>query len=197
MADQQRGRITTWNDERGFGFIAPDRGGPEVFFHISSLASRSRRPTTKTVVFYQTTKDEKGRLRASHVYLNNESLGPLVSASVLVFGFFAMLSAVIWLGWLPFWILAIYAGMSSVTFMEYGSDKARAGTGARRTPEATLHLYELLGGWPGAIIAQHYFHHKRSKASYQIAFWFTVALNLIGLAVLGVAYALVIVPRLA
>ncbi|MFV9503384.1 MAG: DUF1294 domain-containing protein [Oscillochloridaceae bacterium umkhey_bin13] len=183
MAEQQRGKIKTWNDERGFGFIVPDRGGPEVFFHISSLASRRRRPAAQTVVFYQLTKDERGRPRASQVYLESESLTPLVGALILVFGFFFVLGVLIWLGWLPFWALAIYGLMSLIAFLAYGSDKARAGNGARRTPENTLHMYELLGGWPGALLAQTYFHHKRSKTSYQIAFWLIIVLNLLGLAV--------------
>jgi uncharacterized membrane protein YsdA (DUF1294 family) len=43
-------------------------------------------------------------------------------------------------------------------------------------PEATLHLAELLGGWPGAFLAQRRLRHKCSKASYQIVFWGIVVL---------------------
>lgn len=31
------GRITKFDNDRAFGFIAPDRGGPDVFFHVSGL----------------------------------------------------------------------------------------------------------------------------------------------------------------
>jgi len=29
----------------------------------------------------------------------------------------------------------------------------------------------LLGGWPGAFLAQRRFRHKCSKVSYQVVFW--------------------------
>ncbi|MBF4509052.1 MAG: cold shock domain-containing protein, partial [Aeromicrobium sp.] len=31
------GRLSAWNDERGFGFIEPDDGGPRVFAHINEF----------------------------------------------------------------------------------------------------------------------------------------------------------------
>lgn len=37
-----------------------------------------------------------------------------------------------------------------------------------------LHLLELLGGWPGAFLAQRRLHHKCSKGSYQFVFWLIV-----------------------
>src|SRR3546814_20396935 len=53
----------------------------------------------------------------------------------------------------------------------YWLDKEAAQGGARRIPESTLHLVDLLGGWPGALIAQQQFRHKTVKASFQFAFW--------------------------
>jgi len=43
-----------------------------------------------------------------------------------------------------------------------------------RVPEARLHLLELLGGWPGAFLAQRWLRHKCSKGSYQFVFWLIV-----------------------
>ena len=48
---------------------------------------------------------------------------------------------------------------------------------ARRTPENTLHLVAVFGGWPGALVAQDLFRHKSSKASFQVVFWLTVVVN--------------------
>lgn len=38
------GRLNKWNDDRGFGFIAPDAGGPEVFVHVSTFPKDGIRP---------------------------------------------------------------------------------------------------------------------------------------------------------
>ncbi|KAF2118181.1 hypothetical protein BDV96DRAFT_643443 [Lophiotrema nucula] len=65
-----------------------------------------------------------------------------------------------------------YTGvMSAVTFLLYGYDKMQARNLEWRVKEATLHIMEILGGWPGALIGQHYFQHKTRKTSFQIAFW--------------------------
>ena len=53
-------------------------------------------------------------------------------------------------------------------------DKKRAQTDQWRIPESTLHVLELLGGWPGSFVAQRRFRHKTSKPSYQFAFWIIV-----------------------
>jgi uncharacterized membrane protein YsdA (DUF1294 family) len=79
----------------------------------------------------------------------------------------------------------LYLAASIVTMAVYRSDKARAESGDWRTPEKVLHLLELAGGWPGALVAQWQFRHKNRKTSYQIAFWFVVAVNLALLALLG------------
>jgi len=59
--------------------------------------------------------------------------------------------------------------------MQYWLDKRSAQDGSRRIAEKTLHLVELLGGWPGALIAQQLLRHKTRKVSYQIVFWMIVA----------------------
>ncbi len=38
------GQLTEWNDDRGYGFISPENGGPRVFVHIKTLQSAGRRP---------------------------------------------------------------------------------------------------------------------------------------------------------
>lgn len=76
--------------------------------------------------------------------------------------------------WLPG---AIYLAMSSVAFYLYWRDKRQAKTDGWRTPEKLLHGVELLGGWPGALIAQQALRHKTRKLSFQLVFWLIVALH--------------------
>ena len=67
--------------------------------------------------------------------------------------------------------------MSVVTFFMYGWDKRQAKLDRWRTPEKSLHMLALLGGWPGAILAQRWFRHKTQKVSFQIVSWLIAALH--------------------
>lgn len=76
------------------------------------------------------------------------------------------------------WILAgLPLSISVFCYAAIRSDKARAKAGQWRTPEAALHLGELLGGWPGSFIAQWQHRHKTAKASYQAVFWLVVLVH--------------------
>ncbi len=74
-------------------------------------------------------------------------------------------------------VAVLYVVASTGALIAYAVDKSAARRGARRVPEATLHALALIGGWPGALIAQRLYHHKSRKASFQIGFWTTVAVN--------------------
>jgi uncharacterized membrane protein YsdA (DUF1294 family) len=76
---------------------------------------------------------------------------------------------------------ALYAIASAACFIAYALDKSAARQGRRRTPERTLLLLGLAGGWPGGLAAQQLLRHKSSKTSFLIKFWLTVALNLAAL----------------
>ena len=67
--------------------------------------------------------------------------------------------------------------MSVVSFATYGWDKRRAARTGRRIPEKTLLTIDLLGGWPGGLVAQRVFRHKKRKSAYMIRFWGVVALH--------------------
>ena len=78
----------------------------------------------------------------------------------------------------PYWVvLAPAAGLSLLTWWAYRRDKRAAQANEPRTPETTLHLLELLGGWPGAFLAQRRLRHKNVKKLYQLCFWLIVALH--------------------
>ena len=61
--------------------------------------------------------------------------------------------------------------------MAYAMDKAAAESRRWRIAEDTLHIWGLIGGWPGALFAQQRLRHKTSKTSFQVMFWITVVLN--------------------
>ena len=66
--------------------------------------------------------------------------------------------------------------VSAITYAMYSHDKRQAVSAGWRVPESSLHMAELLGGWPGALLAQSRLRHKCSKTSYQFVFWSIVIL---------------------
>ncbi len=77
----------------------------------------------------------------------------------------------------PLIVGAVYVGASIITFIAYAIDKTAARRNAWRTPESTLHILALAGGWPGALIAQQVLRHKTSKIAFRVVFWLTVIVN--------------------
>ena len=107
---------------------------------------------------------------------------PTAPALLLMFGWAVLLGWESRAGRLPTMALPIALLLNLATFFMYWVDKHAAQTGQWRTPESTLHLLALLGGWPGAWWAQALLHHKSSKASFLAAYWATVALHCLVLA---------------
>lgn len=89
---------------------------------------------------------------------------------------------------LSWWLPAAYGALSLVAFAAYGLDKIAAKRTARRTPEQTLLTLGLIGGWPGALVAQQLFRHKTRKRTFRRAFWVSVVVNVVAL---GVAVAVI------
>ena len=87
-----------------------------------------------------------------------------------------------WFAGLPGLVSVLYVAMSLATLAAYAWDKSAAQANRRRIPENTLHLFALLGGWPGALVAQQWLRHKSVKAPFLGMFWLTVMLNLGALA---------------
>ncbi len=84
----------------------------------------------------------------------------------------------------------VAAVLSMIAFVSYGFDKRRARAGGRRVPERTLHVMALLGGWPGALLAQRVFRHKTQKVAFRIVFWLCVMTHAAILT--GVVYLLLV-----
>lgn len=178
-----QGRITDWRDEKGFGFIVPFGGGDRVFFHISSMTSRSRRPVLYDRVVYTLEKDERGRPRAADVALivkRQAAAGvrkPGATVIVVAAAFLALVAALVAGSRLPLAVGVLYAVMSIVAYGAYRFDKSAARAGRWRTRESTLHALDLFGGWPGGLVARHVHRHKSKKGSFRVTFWITVVVN--------------------
>ena len=77
----------------------------------------------------------------------------------------------------PVYIIGYLAMISFITVLAYKSDKRKAESNSWRTPEAKLHLYELLGGWVAGFFSQRIFRHKISKVEYQAEFWLIAVIH--------------------
>jgi cold shock CspA family protein len=61
------GILKSWNDERGFGFIAPKRGGAKIFVHASAMPRDGMRPTVGESLTYELGRGRDGRPQAMNV----------------------------------------------------------------------------------------------------------------------------------
>lgn len=183
-----QGKITEWKDDKGFGFITPNGGGPRVFVHVKSFSQHQRRPIGDELVTYELTQDAKGRPQANRVAFVGKPTSPAATTArsnapvILAVAFLALVWMSALSGKLPVEVAALYLVASLVAFLAYASDKSAARNGRWRTKESPLHLIGLAGGWPGAWAAQRLLRHKSSKRSFQTMFWATVILNCCALA---------------
>lgn len=93
----------------------------------------------------------------------------------------ALLAIGVWQRRLDMWVLPGALVLNLVTIVAYWQDKHAARQGRWRTPESSLHLLGLAGGWPGAWWAQQALRHKSSKQPFRTAYWLTVFANLAAL----------------
>jgi len=67
-AGEQSGSVVTYFEAKGFGFLRPDDGGRDIFFHVSRLAeglATDLRPGTR--VLYELGMDRTGKMAASSI----------------------------------------------------------------------------------------------------------------------------------
>ena len=198
------GTLTQWNDERGFGWIEVDGGGERLFVHIGAFEPRppaAQRPQPGLRLEFavgmaqgrkralqvtwrpggsepqvRRSRTPAGRLLSSRTAPQGWHASSDVSYGVVLCWLLLMLGAAVLWG-VPHMLCLLYACLSMLAFMAYWQDKWAARKGQWRTPEITLQILALGGGWPGALLAQQWLRHKSSKPRFQRQFWLMVLIN--------------------
>ncbi|MFN4023622.1 MAG: DUF1294 domain-containing protein [Hyphomonas sp.] len=184
---RQEGRLSGWNGARGFGFLRPAEGGPDAFAHVSAFAKDDRHIEEGSLYTYEVVTDKTGRLRAVDirpvrapvhtppVWQKILSRGPRLLV-IPAFAFIALaVASTVYVS--PNWWI-VYGVASLACFAGYGLDKRAAENRNWRISETILLLVGLVGGWPGAIVAQEVFRHKTKKIAFRTLFWMSVAINM-------------------
>ncbi|WP_395744636.1 DUF1294 domain-containing protein [Prosthecobacter sp.] len=169
-------RVIEWHADKGFGWL--QFGDKRLFLHRRDFARWHQTPRVGEEIRFNWGLDAKQRACAQNAVQVREVAAVGVWA---LLGLAALLVAPVhaWrqTGW-EIWKLAAYVGgVSVMTYAAYRSDKRKARREAWRTPEWCLHLLELVGGWPGAWVAQRRLRHKCSKGFYQFEFWLIICLH--------------------
>lgn len=179
------GKITHWNRQKAYGFITPATG-ENVFVHIRAFVDHGHQPEIDQRVTFEMSTDRQGRPCAASVrLLGAKSPGARVRGIARFYiavavGFLAVVLGSVLFGPLPLLVLWFYLAISAISFFLYAWDKNSAQREAWRTKESTLHLFDLLGGWPGAMIAQQTLRHKSKKKEFRFVFWLTAIINCAG-----------------
>jgi len=181
---RSKGKVISWNEDKAFGFIIPHGGGDKLFIHKNCLVNKKRTPQLQDVITYTNSKDKQGRYCAIDATFTGEKLKKKQANSIsklslyLAFLFLIIMVILVTQDKAPITLFYLYVGMSFITFIIYLNDKNKAQKGSWRTSERRLHFIALIGGWPGAAIAQQLLRHKSQKLSFRFRFWLTVIINI-------------------
>ena len=195
-----QGKVINWNDDKGFGFVEQNGGGPRAFVHINAFNPRSRRPVDGEMITYELKREKNNRYKATNIKFvqdnrkhirnsapntkkSNQSKNNTLSSIFTVLFCIGLILSVL-NGKVPVFVGIVYLAINLVTILVYAKDKYSAKNNRWRTPEATLHLLSLIGGWPGALFSQRVLRHKISKNEFVRVYWVTAFFNLSGLLVM-------------
>lgn len=192
----ETGKLVEWNDDRGFGFVQA-AAGARLFVHISAFERALRRPEPGDRLVFSRGLGRDGRPSVAIAQIVGATRqrvqaqpGPTVervesaqtARALRLLVVTLLLGAAIILP-VPRFVLVAYVVMGAASFFAYAFDKQAAEEHRWRTPEATLHSVDILGGIIGGLLAQAALHHKTAKPGFSAM---TFGIAFAHLAVLGV-----------
>ncbi len=167
------GTISEWNAEKGYGFITLSGQSKRIFFQLSDVSNREHLPKVDEYVRFELTKDVYGTVRATHV----QRPATFNFSVALAVWFTTVLCSSVYLFDYSVIACVFYFLVSSITYAVYAFDKSAEQAGSWRVPTFTLYLLALIGGWPGALLAQSFLYHRYHDDTFKLIFWLMTIIN--------------------
>lgn len=120
-----KGKLIRWNEDKTFGFIAPNGGGDHLFIHKTALSNRNSTPDVNDVITFSISKDKQGRYCADEATFSDEKLKNKQAKKVSKFSIYLLATFVSFitiayhLEYIPQKLLLIYLGSSVITYFAY------------------------------------------------------------------------------
>jgi uncharacterized membrane protein YsdA (DUF1294 family)/cold shock CspA family protein len=177
--NRHKGIIISWKAEQGYGFIENPHGGADLFLHINDIKGKQE-PKEGDLVSFQLRPPKNGGKPATY----NAKLMRWDKRNILEWCLIGITASIPFMLSLAIvahnpYTLILYSSMSVLAFLMYRDDKRRAQQEKWRIPDDSLHLVQLLWGWPGALIAQKVFFHKARKKAFQGTLRFIIFVHMI------------------
>lgn len=153
-------------------------GGADLFLHINDIQGK-REPNCGDKIRFRLKTDEKGKIvvySARLIQLNALAALSWITTLLIVIVPFSLAIITCHRTSFP---LILYSIMSVICFFMMRIDKIRAEKGLWRISDDSLHMAQLLWGWPGTLIAQKIYFHKARKKTFQGALHFIIFIHLI------------------
>lgn len=170
-------RIVEWDEDLGYGSL--EYCGERIFLHTRNFAKLYRQPQLGDKVLFRIGLDDRNREIATGAVLLRcggffHYLKPTWPVLLLILPVFALAMAP--LPWPSWYAIVHVAVFSAVTYAVIRHANRRSSGSYRYTPDSTLHFFELIGGWPGSLVARKLFQFPHRRARYRFAFWTIVFL---------------------
>lgn len=78
---KDKGKLTSWNEKRGFGFIKCKSFDDDIFIHISALKQMVRKPRVGDVIYFDRILDKQGKQRAEYASIKGVEIKPVDEVS--------------------------------------------------------------------------------------------------------------------
>ncbi|MCU0857174.1 MAG: DUF1294 domain-containing protein [Pontiellaceae bacterium] len=170
--------VISWKSGQGYGFMKNPNGGSDLFLHINDIQGK-REPDCGDFVRFRLKTDEKGKTVVYGARLIQfTALSAMSWITTVAIAGLPFILSLITLKRTPF-PLILYSCMGTLCFFMMKTDKRRAEEGRWRISDDSIHLAQLLWGWPGTLIAQKIYLHKARKKPFQGTLNFIIFLHIL------------------